>query len=159
MRSYVMQSQLNVYRDYLPSTRQMAVIFGALLVLTLVPSISTTIFGQSDEANAITDQTISIVNGVTTTDEKPADETPAATEEPTTTEEPADETPTADATDTKDETPATETPEPTPSTDSGLPTTGPAETLSATIGIIAIALGYRHFMRSRAALSRSIKNS
>lgn len=152
MRSYVMQSQLNVYREYLPTNRQMTIVCGVLLVLLLVPSISTTIFGQTDEANAITDQTVQIVNDATK-DEKPNDETPTST---TQTEEPAPETPST-AAETKDEdtAPAKEV----KSDASDLPTTGPAETLSATLGIIAIAVGYRHFMRSRAVFDQSVTNS
>ncbi len=152
MRSYLMQSQLDVYRDYLPTTRQIAVVCGLLLVLVLTSSISSTTFGQSDETDTIVDQTIQAVNGATT--EEPT--TPAAQEEPT----PA-------ATPTPAPAPAVEpatppgpaTPAPAVTSESDLPTTGPAETASVTIGVIALIFGYRHYRQSRARLNSALTNS
>jgi len=127
--------------------------FGILVALTLLISIPATAFGQSDEADdAVTDQTVKIVGDVS----------PTPTEEPSA-EEPEEPTPAA--------TPAPAAENPAPATtpvvpqiteeeiDEPLPTTGPAETISATIGIVSLALVYGYYKNSRTLVTQAIRNS
>ena len=150
-----MHSQIEVYRTYLPNLKHLYIMFGILVALTLLISVPATAFGQSDEADdAVTDQTVKIVGGVSPTPtEDPSAETP---EEPTPAATPA---------------PAAQSPAPAPATtpvvpqiteedvDEPLPTTGPAETISATIGIVSLALVYSYYKNSRTLVTQAIRNS
>lgn len=149
-----MHSQIEVYRTYLPNLKHLYIMFGILVALTLVISIPATAFGQSDSGDddAVTDQTVKIVGDVSPTPkEDPSVEAP---EEPTPAATPA---------------PAAENPAPatTPvvpqiteeDVDEPLPTTGPAETISATIGIVSLALVYSYYKNSRTLVTQAIRNS
>ncbi len=153
-----MYSQIEVYRTYLPNLKHLYIMFGILVALTLLISIPATAFGQSDDGdNAVTDQTVKIISGVNVT---PSEDPPAEEPEPI---------PTAAAAPTT--APATETPAPASEPvvvpeinqedvdDEPLPTTGPAETISATIGIVSFALVYSYYKNSRTLVTQAIRNS